>query len=340
MTNTRPISVPEDWQRLRYHPYSELVEFGAGIELDALIEHMNVNGYDPDEPIILIWDERSEAYLILDGRHRHQGATRAGVVPTFSEFVGTPKAALELVMKKLLRQHLTPSERAMVAAKLSDLRRIENPSEAAEAALPVISQDSAAAIMKVSPDAVQRAKAVIEHGTPELQAAVLDGTVSVTDAAKVANEATEVQNQAVAKVRAGDAKTAAAAVSDDAHLCLRCQQAKRANLPTKTNCPDCAQIANPPPPAKKPRKKKRPPEEPDEPLQKVDGLDFDGVKFQRMRDAAAEMVAEAREIMEASGEANATEFLGVQRMRAEIDQLSVAWEKRLARKNTIGPYGR
>lgn len=57
-------------------------------------------------------------------------------------------------------------------------------------------------------------KVVVEHGTEALQGAVIDGTVSVSDAAKVAKAPPEVQDKAVEAVRNGKAKSAAAAARE------------------------------------------------------------------------------------------------------------------------------
>lgn len=69
----------------------------------------------------------------------------------------------------------------------------------------------AAAKFDVNERAVDRAKKVVATGTPTLQEAVADETISVSDAAKVADESPAVQDEAVKKVRRGKAKTASAA---------------------------------------------------------------------------------------------------------------------------------
>ena len=60
---TRVIATPTGWKHLKPHPLSELTEFGAGIDIDALAQHMREHGYDYGEPIILFDNQ------ILDGRH-------------------------------------------------------------------------------------------------------------------------------------------------------------------------------------------------------------------------------------------------------------------------------
>src|SRR4051794_15524986 len=104
---------PPQWQRLAYHPFSELTDFGLGFDAEAVIDHMAQHGWDKSERITLYGGK------ILDGRHKHSCAQKAEVEPLFQEFIGTDPEAVAFVRKKLLRQHLTTDQRAVVAAKLS-----------------------------------------------------------------------------------------------------------------------------------------------------------------------------------------------------------------------------
>jgi D-lyxose ketol-isomerase len=47
------IDPPSHWQTLTYHPFSELTEIGVGIDIEAMIDHMAKNGWDPSERITL-----------------------------------------------------------------------------------------------------------------------------------------------------------------------------------------------------------------------------------------------------------------------------------------------
>ncbi len=193
---TKAIPTPQNWKTLKPHPLSELVEYGVGIDLNGMAAHMRQHGYDEGEPIILFEDRT------LDGRHRLLAAVKAGVVPTFREFVGPD--AMAYVAKKLLRQHLDTSQRAMLAAKLS---RLPPSPDAQICASPTMAQ--AAETMHVSLRSVTNAAKVLDHGTPELSEAVSDETLAVSDAAAVATQPADVQKQAVEAVRKGVALTAA-----------------------------------------------------------------------------------------------------------------------------------
>ncbi len=99
-----------------------------------------------------------------------------------------------------------PAEMPEVNGEPLPVKRPEvNGKETREIAAELAGFDSAATY--------RRAKHIAEDGTPELQAAVTDGTLSVTDAASVASKPPEVQQAAVAAVKAGKAPTARAAAA-------------------------------------------------------------------------------------------------------------------------------
>jgi hypothetical protein len=193
---------PKNWKDLKPHPLSALVEFGAGIDCQALSAHMRKNGYDPDEPIIL------KDGQILDGRHKHIGAQDAEVIPTFRKFIGTDDDAVEFVTKKILRQHLNTSQRSMLAAALSKVQICTSKDNGSGK----LTLEQAAETLNVSARSTKDAAKVQEHGTEKLNEAVRNGTLAVSDAAKVAEEPAKVQNKAVKEVESGKAKTASAAV--------------------------------------------------------------------------------------------------------------------------------
>jgi hypothetical protein len=183
---TRSIPAPENWRDLLPHPLSQMTEFGVGIDIDSLGAHMADYGYDEDEPITLIWVEERKRFEELDGRHRHEGAVKAGVEPTFCEFIGKNPAAY--VRKKLLRQHLDESQRAMLAAKSLNCANLHNPD---------MTQEKVAVALNVSRRSVASAVKVLANATPELRRAVELGRVRVSTAAAVASESEEIQKEVV-----------------------------------------------------------------------------------------------------------------------------------------------
>lgn len=206
-----PIDVPDGWRYFPHHPLSALTEFGQAIDLDGLTGHMKRNGYDEDEPIILIDVEGS--WQIFDGRHRQHAAWKAEVTPTFAKFIGPDP--LEYVKKKAFRQHLAKAKRAMLAAMT--VTSIAGANQHAKGKTVA----EAAADYDVSPRHVHRAKAIIEGGTKTLCDAVTDEKVSLSDAAEIAHMPAKIQNAAVKALEAKQVDCLADFVWP---ICERCRQ--------------------------------------------------------------------------------------------------------------------
>jgi len=202
---TVAIPTPADWEKLPHHPLANLIDFGAGISVAGLADHIKRNGFDDQEPIVLLDD------LILDGRHRHSACVLAGITPSFRKFIG--KSPEAYVAKKAFRQHLDTSQRAMIAACMTSAI-LHNSDQVDESAVLHTAKD-ASKVMNVSKRVTEEAKKVIKNGSQELQDSVKSGAVSVSDAAKVADKPVEVQRKAVEAVKNGNAKTVAKAAEED-----------------------------------------------------------------------------------------------------------------------------
>jgi hypothetical protein len=195
------IKPPPHWQGLSFHPFSELTEFGLGIDSESMIDHMAQNGWDPSERVTLYEGK------ILDGRHKHDAAKKAEVEPLFQEFHGSQTEALAFVKKKLLRQHLTTDQRAMVAATLATLANGCRPSSKDEGG--GMTREQAAAECGTNTTAVDRAKALLTKCIPSIQRAYRTGKVSLTDAASVADQSRVRQEKALDAVQTGKVSTLA-----------------------------------------------------------------------------------------------------------------------------------
>jgi len=126
----------------------------------------------------------------------------AGVQGKFVNYEG--KDPLGFVIKRNLRRmHYNESQRAMVAAKIANLkdgqRKDLTISKGRPNGLAATSQTDAADMLNVGKRTVKRAVSVRNYGVPELIQAVESGTVKVSPAAVVATLPKEEQAEVVAK---------------------------------------------------------------------------------------------------------------------------------------------
>ncbi len=192
------------------HPHAEIFPLHEGQPLWDLSDRIKANGLR--EPIVTLDD------MILDGRRRELACFRAGVEPKYRKFGSRKedgKDPLEFVIDtNLHRRHLGEGERALAAARYANAQ-VGQPKKVSSQVATIsekCTNTKAAEVFDVPEAAVDRAKTVLAKGTAELQAAVKDETITVSDAAKVATEPPEVQREAVEAVKSGKAKSAKAAV--------------------------------------------------------------------------------------------------------------------------------
>lgn len=91
----------------------------------------------------------------------------------------------------------------MVAGKIANLPK-GRPAENTQICGLSVTQSQAAELLNVGLRSVQHARAVLDHGAPELIAAVESGAVSVSAAAKATELPAEEQVQVVAEIDAGE----------------------------------------------------------------------------------------------------------------------------------------
>lgn len=186
---------------------------------------------------VTVWDDGDNT-VIIDGRHRSTICDELGITPVPLSFHGSEEHAIRHAINLNHARRHTPKDRRVIeaarAAQVLQASRktlqesketqkntgLPNGSSTSSTGVPstvVPSEpgqavDIAAEMFEVAPRQVYRAKAVLDHGTPELQEAMVEGVVSISDAAEVSKETPEAQKEAVAKVRQKKARTAKAAV--------------------------------------------------------------------------------------------------------------------------------
>lgn len=186
---------------MKNHKYADLFPMMEG---EALAAHVaDIKEHGQREPIV-IFDGQ-----ILDGRNRWKACMEVGVEPKTRVHRGSEESALALVVSlNLKRRQLDESQRDMVAARIANMRqgaRTDLP-PIGGMLKPVVSQTEAAGLCNVSVRGVQRAAAVIRDGGTELIAAVDQGRIPVSVAAKIALEDKSVQARLVARVEDDGAK--------------------------------------------------------------------------------------------------------------------------------------
>ena len=178
-------------------------------EFAALVESIREEGlHDP----IALWQGQ-----VIDGRHRYAACAEAGVQPRFHHLADDDDPLRYVLAKNALRRHLTESQRAVVAHRLSAGSAPGRPRKQDNVAnLPIsFTMQQAADMLRVSKRMVGHAGRVLSVGgpaAPALRQAVEQGAISVSDASRVVDQTVEVQVAALERVVRGESRTMAGAV--------------------------------------------------------------------------------------------------------------------------------
>lgn len=159
---------------LEFHPVADIFPMMSDREFIDLVDDIREHGLR--EPVWLHADGR-----IIDGRNRYNACRRLGEEVEFRTYAGDDEGLVPFVLSlNLHRRHLDESQRAMVAARIANMRQGER-TDLAE--ISARSQSAAADLLNVSRDSVTKAKRVQDQGSPALVSAVDSGQVAVSTAA-------------------------------------------------------------------------------------------------------------------------------------------------------------
>jgi hypothetical protein len=192
-----------------FHPAANIFPMDDE-NIDALAEDIEASG-------LLVPIELLDG-KIIDGRRRWMACRMKDVEPEYVE-VSPPDPVAYVLSLNLHRRHLTPSQKSMIAAraremydKEADRRRLlgqqsggrghkkENSVENLPPSLDSAkARDAAGKALGVSGKSVDFATKVLEHGTPELIAAVDAGRMAVSTAAVHCTESPDLQREIVEK---------------------------------------------------------------------------------------------------------------------------------------------
>lgn len=129
---------------------------------------------------------------ILDGRNRYNACNDAGVEPNFVEYKG--KDALSYVISlNLNRRHLNESQRAMIGARLANMKSGTRTDLTSGQLATGLSNAEASEKLNVGERSIRRAKQVQKEGIEDLQKSVEAGNVSVSAASDIAKLTPEQQ---------------------------------------------------------------------------------------------------------------------------------------------------
>lgn len=171
------------------HPAAELFPVMDEAAFTALVADIAAHGQR--EPILVLDGQ------VIDGRHRLRACEQLGLEPLVRQVSADDGDPFGLVVSlNLHRRHLSEGQRAIIAARLATL---PHGRPDANAQICAFTQDEAAQHLKVSRRTVQHARAVLDHGIDELQAAVKGGEISVSAAAELSRLPADTQRAALTK---------------------------------------------------------------------------------------------------------------------------------------------
>lgn len=187
------------------HPAAEIFPMMSAKEKADLVEDIRANGV---RSRIELLGETLEDAVLLDGRNRMEAMEVLGIAFDAHYKLTSPDDVPDpvgyVLSLNLHRRHLSESQRAMVAESIATLKNGERRCEKGGSIDPPFRDTSipeAAAALNVSPASVKRARKVKAKGSDELNAAVVDGTMSVSKAAAIAGRSKEQQAAAVTEAK-------------------------------------------------------------------------------------------------------------------------------------------
>ena len=142
------------------HPLSQLLPMMPKADLEELAADIRENGLRA--PITLLDGK------ILDGRNRYKACEIAKTHPRFKDFNGGGDPLAFIISANVRRRHLTESQRAMIAAKIANMKRGGDQTANLQSGAKTVKQ--AADELNVSPRAVATAKKVLKEAPEEVEA--------------------------------------------------------------------------------------------------------------------------------------------------------------------------
>lgn len=184
-----------------FHPLVEIFPEMDAAAFNEFVADVKANGVR--EPVTVYKNQ------IIDGKNRWRACQQLGIPCPQRAYEGKESDLLAFVVSKNLhRRQMSESQRAMVGARIANMRQGERTDLQPSATLPKVSQAEAGKQVGVSERSIRDAVKVIAKAAPEIVKAVEQNKLPVSAAAKVAEHPPEMQRQTVAAIAEG-AKAAA-----------------------------------------------------------------------------------------------------------------------------------
>ena len=135
---------------MKFHPLADVFPLIEGAEFDDLVADIKAHGLR--EPIVVFEDK------ILDGRNRYRACMAAGVEPAFTAYTGDDPISY-MISLNLRRRHLDESQRALVAARLEQLKHGGDRKSEDQDANWHLDREDAASLLNVGVRSVARCEA-------------------------------------------------------------------------------------------------------------------------------------------------------------------------------------
>jgi len=172
------------------HPLAAKLPLMDGVEFDDLVASVAARGLQKKVKL-------DAGGRVVDGRNRLRACIKAGKAVEFERLPEDTDIVSLILDENVFRRHLTPAQRAMIAADLATLPH-GRPAKDNEG----MSAGAAADRLGVNRSSVSSAKKITRQGTEELQDAVRNGKMDLKSAAAVADKPAEEQHQAVTEAAA------------------------------------------------------------------------------------------------------------------------------------------
>lgn len=196
-------------ERMKKLAYSEIANrypLMEGTEFHRFCERVRDEGFDPTRPIILLPGGKE----VLEGRNRLRACIANNIPVAFKMWDGECGSPENFAVSfNRDRMHYNASQLAMIAAD-EIKRRTAQKAESSDALMRHSQRQeikAEAETQGVSPRMVEYAIEAQEKSPPAIQQAIRDGEVSIPDAIKVAALPEQTQEEALQKVRAGEARS-------------------------------------------------------------------------------------------------------------------------------------